>query len=62
MQRTAINPRSWTIVGIRPATARDQALPRINERFGNGGYATSVLGVAQLSAQFLVMLVATAVD
>jgi enamine deaminase RidA (YjgF/YER057c/UK114 family) len=36
--------------------------PRINDRFGNSRYATSVLGVAHLPAQFLVMLEATAVD
>jgi enamine deaminase RidA (YjgF/YER057c/UK114 family) len=36
--------------------------PRINERFGSSRYATSVLGVAHLPAQFLVMLEATAVD
>jgi enamine deaminase RidA (YjgF/YER057c/UK114 family) len=35
---------------------------RINDRFGNSRYATSVLGVAQLPAQLLVMLEATAVD
>jgi enamine deaminase RidA (YjgF/YER057c/UK114 family) len=35
---------------------------RINDRFGNSRYATSVLGVAHLPAQFLVMLEATAVD
>ena len=36
--------------------------PRITERFGGSRYATSVLGVAHLPAQFLVMLEATAVD
>jgi enamine deaminase RidA (YjgF/YER057c/UK114 family) len=36
--------------------------PSINDRFGNSRYATSVLGVAQLPAQFRVMLEATAVD
>jgi hypothetical protein len=36
--------------------------PRITERFGNSRYATTVLGVAQLPAQLLVMLEATAVD
>ena len=35
---------------------------RITERFGDSRYATSVLGVASLPAQFLVMLEATAVD
>ncbi len=34
----------------------------IMDRFGDSRYATSVLGVAQLPAQFLVMLEATAVD
>src|SRR5918997_529306 len=34
----------------------------VNERFGGSRYATSVLGVAQLPAQLLVMLEATAVD
>jgi enamine deaminase RidA (YjgF/YER057c/UK114 family) len=34
----------------------------LNDRFGNNRYATSVLGVATLPAQFLVMLEATAVD
>jgi enamine deaminase RidA (YjgF/YER057c/UK114 family) len=36
--------------------------PSINERFGDSRYATSVLGVAHLPAQLLVMLEATAVD
>jgi enamine deaminase RidA (YjgF/YER057c/UK114 family) len=36
--------------------------PRINDRFGNSRYATSVLGVTHLPAQFLVMLEATAAD
>jgi enamine deaminase RidA (YjgF/YER057c/UK114 family) len=36
--------------------------PRITNRFGNDRYATSVLGVTQLPAGFLVMLEATAVD
>jgi enamine deaminase RidA (YjgF/YER057c/UK114 family) len=35
--------------------------PRINERFGETRYATSLLGVAHLPAEFLVMLEATAV-
>ena len=35
--------------------------PRINARFGSNRYATSVLGVSSLPAQFLVMLEATAV-
>ena len=36
---------------------------RLTERFGNAGrFATSLLGVAQLPAQLLVMLEATAVD
>jgi enamine deaminase RidA (YjgF/YER057c/UK114 family) len=35
---------------------------RVNDRFGNSRYATTVLGVAQLPAQLLVMLEATAVD
>jgi enamine deaminase RidA (YjgF/YER057c/UK114 family) len=35
---------------------------RVNERFGDSRYATTVLGVAQLPAQFLVMLEATAAD
>jgi enamine deaminase RidA (YjgF/YER057c/UK114 family) len=34
----------------------------VNNRFGDNRYATSVLGVAQLPAQFLVMVEATAVD
>ena len=34
----------------------------VNDRFAGNRYATSVLGVAQLPAQLLVMLVATAVD
>jgi enamine deaminase RidA (YjgF/YER057c/UK114 family) len=34
----------------------------VNDRFANSRYATSVLGVAQLPAQLLVMLEATAVD
>jgi enamine deaminase RidA (YjgF/YER057c/UK114 family) len=47
------------------ATDVDEAIrhfPRISDRFGNSRYATSVLGVAHLPAQFLVMLEATAVD
>jgi enamine deaminase RidA (YjgF/YER057c/UK114 family) len=36
--------------------------PRITERFADSRYATSVLGVAHLPAQLLVMLEATAVD
>ena len=40
----------------------NQHFPRINARFGNSRYATSVLGVDHLPAQFLVMLEATAVD
>jgi enamine deaminase RidA (YjgF/YER057c/UK114 family) len=36
--------------------------PRVTDRFGNSRYATTVLGVAQLPAQLLVMLEATAVD
>jgi enamine deaminase RidA (YjgF/YER057c/UK114 family) len=39
-----------------------ELFPRINDRFGGSRYATSVLGVAQLPAQLLVMLEATAVD
>ena len=39
-----------------------QHFPRINDRFENSRYATTVLGVAHLPAQFLVMLEATAVD
>jgi enamine deaminase RidA (YjgF/YER057c/UK114 family) len=35
---------------------------RIADRFGNDRYATSILGVTHLPAQFLVMLEATAVD
>ena len=34
--------------------------PKVNERFGDSRYATSVLGVAQLPARLLVMLEATA--
>jgi enamine deaminase RidA (YjgF/YER057c/UK114 family) len=34
---------------------------RVNDRFGDSRYATSVLGVSQLPAQLLVMLEATAV-
>jgi enamine deaminase RidA (YjgF/YER057c/UK114 family) len=36
--------------------------PRLNERFGDSRYATSILGVTHLPAQFLIMLEATAVD
>jgi enamine deaminase RidA (YjgF/YER057c/UK114 family) len=39
-----------------------QHFPRINHRFGNNRYATSIVGVAHLPAQLLVMLEATAVD
>jgi len=34
----------------------------VDERFGRSRYATTVLGVGQLPARFLVMLEATAVD
>jgi enamine deaminase RidA (YjgF/YER057c/UK114 family) len=36
--------------------------PRITDRFGTSRYATSLLGIAQLPGQLLVMLEATAVD
>src|SRR3989337_2019004 len=36
--------------------------PRINDRFGDSRYATSIFGVTQLPAQLLIMLEATAVD
>ncbi len=36
--------------------------PSVNARFADSRYATTVLGVAQLPARFLVMLEATAVD
>jgi enamine deaminase RidA (YjgF/YER057c/UK114 family) len=36
--------------------------PRITDRFEASRYATSAVGVAQLPAQLLVMLEATAVD
>jgi len=39
-----------------------QHFPRITARFGDSRYATSILGVTHLPAQFLVMLEATAVD
>lgn len=39
-----------------------QQFTTLNDRFGDNRYATSVLGVASLPAQFLVMLEATAVD
>jgi enamine deaminase RidA (YjgF/YER057c/UK114 family) len=39
-----------------------QHFPAINARFGASSYATSILGVTHLPAQFLVMLEATAVD
>jgi enamine deaminase RidA (YjgF/YER057c/UK114 family) len=38
-----------------------QLFARVNDRFGNSRYATSVVGVAHLPAQFDVMLEATAV-
>jgi enamine deaminase RidA (YjgF/YER057c/UK114 family) len=40
----------------------NEHFPRINDRFGSSRYATSILGVTQLPAQFRVMLEATAVD
>jgi enamine deaminase RidA (YjgF/YER057c/UK114 family) len=40
----------------------NQHFPRITHRFGSSRYATTILGVADLPAQFLVMLEATAVD
>ena len=40
----------------------NQHFSRINDRFGSSRYATTVLGVAQLPAQFLVMIEATAVE
>jgi enamine deaminase RidA (YjgF/YER057c/UK114 family) len=39
-----------------------QQFTTLNDRFADNRYATSVLGVASLPAQFLVMLEATAVD
>jgi enamine deaminase RidA (YjgF/YER057c/UK114 family) len=39
-----------------------QHFPAINARFGDSRYATSIVGVTHLPAQFLVMLEATAVD
>src|ERR671937_2224706 len=39
----------------------NEHFPRIANRFGDNRYATSILGVAHLPAQFLVMLEATAV-
>lgn len=39
-----------------------QHFPAINARFGENRYATSIVGVSHLPAQFLVMLEATAVD
>jgi enamine deaminase RidA (YjgF/YER057c/UK114 family) len=39
-----------------------QHFAAINARFGDNRYATTILGVAHLPAQFLVMLEATAVD
>jgi enamine deaminase RidA (YjgF/YER057c/UK114 family) len=39
-----------------------QQFGKLNDRFGGHRYATSVLGVASLPAQLLVMLEATAVD
>ena len=36
--------------------------PRVTNRFGESRFATSVLGVAHLPAQLLVMMEATAVD
>jgi len=47
------------------ATDADEVIRRfaiLNARFGSNRYATSVLGVASLPAQFMVMLEATAVD
>jgi enamine deaminase RidA (YjgF/YER057c/UK114 family) len=35
---------------------------RVNDRFGNSRYATTVLGVAHLPARFLIVLEATAAD
>jgi enamine deaminase RidA (YjgF/YER057c/UK114 family) len=35
-------------------------IPTVTDRFGNSRYATTVLGVAQLPGQFLVMVEATA--
>jgi len=40
----------------------NQHFPRITDRFEDSRYATSVLGVAHLPAELLVMLEATAVD
>ena len=40
----------------------NEHFPRIMDRFGKSRYATTILGVAHLPAQFLVMLEATAVD
>jgi enamine deaminase RidA (YjgF/YER057c/UK114 family) len=40
----------------------NEHFPRIANRFGDNRYATTVLGVAHLPAQFQIMLEATAVD
>jgi enamine deaminase RidA (YjgF/YER057c/UK114 family) len=39
-----------------------QHFPAVTKRFGDSRYATSILGVTSLPAQFLVMLEATAAD
>lgn len=39
-----------------------QHFTRLNERFGGSRFATSIVGVAQLPAQLLVMLEASAAD
>jgi enamine deaminase RidA (YjgF/YER057c/UK114 family) len=39
-----------------------QHFASVNDRFGGNRYATTLLGVAQLPAQLLVMLEATAVN
>jgi hypothetical protein len=59
----ALSP-SMVIVPERCASASDlKHFARVNDRFGSSRYATTVLGVTQLPApQLLVLLEATAVD
>jgi enamine deaminase RidA (YjgF/YER057c/UK114 family) len=40
----------------------NEHFPTITDRFGNSRYATTIVGVGHLPAQFLIMLEATAVD
>ena len=60
--RRLSSPTSFGSLYARDVDELFKQFSRVNERFGDSRYATTVLGVGQLPARFLVMLEATAVD